>query len=346
MTKSENKKDGKKVLSLFFREFRKKRLGLISLIIFLSLFIFSLLAEVIANDKPIILYYKNKIYFPIIKNISEKEIGGYFETEIDFKDPEVIDMIDKNGFTIFPPVKFSYNTINLNLKNPAPSKPSKENIFGTDDQGRDIFARILYGLRTSIIFGLILTFFTLLIGISLGAIQGYYAAKLDLYFQRFIEIWSNLPSLFILIILSSVIQPNFFTLLLLMLLFSWISVVGVVRAEFLRIRNFDFVRSAITIGCSDTRIIFSHILPNALNKIIANIPFLICGSITSLTALDFLGLGLAVDSASLGELLLQGKNNVSSYWIAISAFSVLTIILMSLVFIGEVIRDVFDQHRN
>ncbi len=307
--------------------------------------IITLFSELIANDKPLIVKFDNKFYFPIFKNISEKFFGGEFETEADYLDPTVANLINKKGWLIYPPIKFSFNTINLSLSNPAPSKPTAENILGTDDQGRDVLARILYGTRISLLFGILLSFFSIIIGIIIGAIQGYFGGMVDLFLQRFTEIWSSMPTLFLLIILSSIVDPSFLILLLLMMLFSWISVSSYVRAEFLRLRNFEFVKASKALGASNLRIIFLHILPNASSIIIANLPFLIAGSITTLTALDFLGLGLPVGYPSIGELLAQGKNNISSYWLGISGFFIITIILTLLVFIGESLRDGFDSRK-
>ena len=307
--------------------------------------IITLFSELIANDKPLIVKFDNKFYFPIFENISEKFFGGEFETEADYLDPTVTNLINKKGWLIYPPIKFSFNTINLSLSNPAPSKPTAENILGTDDQGRDVLARILYGTRISLLFGILLSFFSIIIGIIIGAIQGYFGGMVDLFLQRFTEIWSSMPTLFLLIILSSIVDPSFLILLLLMMLFSWISVSSYVRAEFLRLRNFEFVKASKALGASNLRIIFLHILPNASPIIIANLPFLIAGSITTLTALDFLGLGLPVGYPSIGELLAQGKNNISSYWLGISGFFIITIILTLLVFIGESLRDGFDSRK-
>ena len=289
--------------------------------------------------------FNGDFYFPIFHEVSEKNFGGKFETAADFRDPQVQELIEKNGWIIFPPIRFSYDTINYEIKTPAPSKPSLANLFGTDDQGRDVLARVIYGIRISLIFGLVLTFFSTALGIFLGAIQGYFGGIIDLILQRFMEIWSSMPILFLLIILSSIIEPSFFTLLGLMLLFSWMSIVSYVRAEFLRLRNFDFVRASKALGASNSRIIFRHILPNASPIIIANIPFLLAGSITTLTSLDFLGLGLPIGSPSLGELLSQGKNNLTAYWLGITGFVTITLILTFLVFIGEAVRDAIDTRK-
>ena len=331
--------------SNFLTRFKKNKRGYISFFLLAFLFLTTLFAEFIANDKPLLIRLNEKFYFPILTNIPEKNFGGEFETETDFRDPVVAELINKNGWMIFPPIPFSYQTINFNTKTPAPSKPTSANLLGTDDNGRDVLARVIYGIRISLIFGLTLTFFSAILGIFLGAIQGYFGGICDLVLQRFLEIWSSMPVLFLLIILSSIIEPSFFTLLALMLLFSWMSLVSYVRAEFLRLRNFDFVRASKALGASNFRIIFRHILPNASPIIIANLPFLLAGSITTLTSLDFLGLGLPIGSPSLGELLAQGKNNLTAYWLGVTGFVTITTILTLLVFIGEAVRDAFDTRK-
>jgi microcin C transport system permease protein len=338
-------KSSKLMPSNFLTRFKKNKRGYISFLLLAFLFLITLFAEFIANDKPLLIRFNEKFYFPILTNIPEKNFGGEFETETDFRDPVVAELINKNGWMIFPPIPFSYQTINFNIKTPAPSKPTSANLLGTDDNGRDVLARVIYGIRISLIFGLTLTFFSAILGIFLGAIQGYFGGICDLVLQRFLEIWSSMPVLFLLIILSSIIEPSFFTLLALMLLFSWMSLVSYVRAEFLRLRNFDFVRASKALGASNFRIIFRHILPNASPIIIANLPFLLAGSITTLTSLDFLGLGLPIGSPSLGELLAQGKNNLTAYWLGITGFVTITTILTLLVFIGEAVRDAFDTRK-
>ncbi len=329
----------------FLTKFKKNRRGYFSFIFLAAFFFLTLFAEFIANDKPLLVRFNGDFYFPTFHEISEKTFGGEFETAADFRDPQVQKLIEKNGWIIFPLIPFSYDTINFDAKTPAPSKPTAANLLGSDDNGRDVLARVIYGIRISLVFGLILTFFSAILGIFLGTIQGYFGGLTDLLLQRFMEIWSSMPVLFLLIILSSIIEPSFFTLLGLMLLFSWMSLVGYVRAEFLRLRNFDFVRASIALGASNSRIIFRHILPNATPIIIANIPFLLAGSITTLTSLDFLGLGLPIGSPSLGELLAQGKNNLTAYWLGIIGFVTITLILTFLVFIGEAVRDAVDTRK-
>lgn len=329
----------------FFAKFKKNRRGYFSFLIFFALFFVTFFAELIANEKPLLVNFNGNFYFPIFNQISEKDFGGQFETTADFRDPYVQRLIIEKGWIIFTPIPFSYDTINLSVKSPAPSKPTSQNILGTDDNGRDVLARVIYGIRISLIFGLILTIFSAALGIFIGAIQGYFGGLTDLTLQRFMEIWSSMPVLFLLIILSSIFEPNFFTLLAMMLLFSWMSLVSIVRAEFLRLRNFDFVRASKAMGASNRRIIFNHILPNASPIIIANIPFLLSGSIITLTSLDFLGLGMPIGSPSLGELLAQGKNNLNAYWLGLTGFISVTLILTLLVFIGEAVRDAFDTRR-
>jgi len=329
----------------FLNKLKKNRRGYFSLLIFVTLFCLTLFAEIIANDKPLMVGFEDKVYFPAFKSYSETDFGGVFETEADYRDKAVQELIRRKGWMIFAPIPFSYDTINYQVKTPAPSKPSSQNLLGTDDNGRDVLARIIYGVRISLVFGLILTFFTVVIGIFMGAIQGYFGGLLDLALQRFMEIWSSMPTLFLLIILSSILEPSFFILLLLMLLFSWMSLVSFVRAEFLRLRNFEFVQASKAMGASNMRIIFRHILPNASPIIIANIPFILSGSIVTLTSLDFLGLGMPIGSPSLGELLAQGKNNLTAYWLGLSGFIVVTVILSLLVFIGEAFRDAFDTRK-
>jgi microcin C transport system permease protein len=270
-----------------------------------------------------------------------------FETEADYRDPAVRDMIveDKNGWMIWPLVPYSYRTVNLNLHQPAPSPPSWANPLGTDDQARDVLARVIYGFRVSVLFGLALTFFSSIVGVAAGAVQGYFGGWTDLLFQRFIEIWSGLPTLFLLIILASVVVPNFWWLLGILLLFSWMALVGVVRAEFLRARNFDYVRAARALGVSNITIMRRHVLPNAIVATLTFLPFILNGSITTLTSLDFLGFGLPPGSASLGELLAQGKTNLQAPWLGITGFVVLAIMLSLLIFIGEAVRDAFDPRK-
>ena len=325
--------------------FCSNRRGFWSLWIFLGLFTLTLFAEFVANDKPLLVRYDNRFYFPIFYDYPETVFGGFLPTEADYRDPEVAELIRKKGWMVFPIVPYSYDTINYNLPVPAPAPPSSDNWLGTDDQGRDVVARLIYGFRISVLFGLILTLLSSIVGIMAGAVQGYFGGWVDLLFQRFIEVWQGLPILYLLIILASVVEPNFWWLLGLMLLFSWMALVGVVRAEFLRVRNFDYVRAAKALGVSDTMIMFRHILPNAMVAALTFLPFILNGSITTLTALDFLGFGLPPGSPSLGELLNQGKANLQAPWLGITTFTVLAVMLSLLIFIGEAVRDAFDPRK-
>ena len=325
--------------------FRANRRGYWSLWIFLVVFVIGLSAELFANDKPLLVVYDDEIYVPMLRAYPETVFGGFLETETDYRDPEVRELIDEKGFIIWPLVPFSYDTINYDRDEPNPAPPSAENWLGTDDHGRDVVARLIYGFRISVLFGLTLTIFSSIVGVAAGAVQGYFGGLTDLLFQRFIEIWSGLPVLYLLIILASVVEPNFWWLLGLLLLFSWMQLVGVVRAEFLRARNFDYVRAARALGVSNTMIMFKHILPNAMVATLTFMPFILVGSIIALTSLDFLGFGLPPGSPSLGELLNQGKNNLQAPWLGLSAFFVLAIMLSLLVFIGEAVRDAFDPRK-
>lgn len=327
-------------------QFKSNRRGYYSLWIFLFLFTVCLCAEFIANDKPIIIRFDGNFYAPIFKSYAETEFGGDFETEAEYRDPYVMELIEEKGWMIWPPIRFSYDTINYELPQPAPSPPSAENIIGTDDQGRDVAARVIYGFRLSVLFGLSLTIISSVIGITAGAFQGYYGGWLDLIFQRIIEIWTSMPSLLILIIFSSMFIPGFWTLLFILLLFSWVSLVDVVRAEFLRTRNFDYVRAAGALGVSNLTIMRRHVLPNAMVATMTLMPFILTGAITALTSLDFLGLGLPPGSPSLGEMLAQGKNNLQAPWLGFTSFIALAVMLSLLTFIGEAVRDAFDPRKN
>ncbi|MBO6825512.1 MAG: ABC transporter permease [Sneathiella sp.] len=326
--------------------FKANRRGYWSMLLFMGLFILSLFAELIANDKPLLISYQDEFYTPFLVSYPETAFGGDFETEADYRDPFVQELIsEEGGWIIWPPIPYSYNTINYNLTSPAPSAPDGENWLGTDDQGRDVLARVIYGYRISVAFGLILTILSSIIGIAAGAVQGYFGGTTDLIFQRFLEIWGGMPSLYILIILAALIEPSFGILLGLLLLFSWPSLVGVVRAEFLRSRNFDYVRAARALGVRDSVIIFKHLLPNSMVSALTFLPFILTGSIVSLTSLDFLGLGLPPGSPSLGELLAQGKANLQAPWLGITAFMVLSIMLSLAIFMQEGIRDAFDPRK-
>jgi microcin C transport system permease protein len=353
--------------------FRHNRRGYWSFWIFSTIFILSLFAELIANDRPIIASYKGEILFPVLFDYPEEKFGGFLATT-DYRDPVIADEISANGWMIWPPIHFSYRTINLDAPKGdaaqprgAPFKPTwllpdaacrsaakpevascrdvEWNWLGTDDQGRDVVARLIYGFRLSILFGLVLAGISSLIGIAAGAVQGYFGGWLDLIFQRFIEIWSSLPRLYLLIIISSIITPGFFVLLGILLLFSWVSLVHVVRAEFLRARNFEYVNAARALGLSNAKIMFKHLLPNAMVATLTFLPFILSSSIETLTSLDFLGLGLPPGSPSLGEMLLQGKSNLEAPWLGLTSFFVIATMLSLLVFIGEAVRDAFDPRK-
>jgi len=328
-----------------YKQFRCNGRGFWALWIFMALFAISLCAELVANDKPIVVRHQGEFYFPIVKAYPEITFGGEFATEADYRDPYVQELIEKDGFMIWPLIRYSYDTINYHLTVAAPAKPSAENWLGTDDQGRDVLARLIYGFRLSVLFGLTLTLLGSLIGVTVGAISGYFGGWVDLLSQRFMEIWGGMPVFFLLIILSSVITPGFFTLLGLMVLFSWMALVDVVRAEFLKARNLDYIRAARALGVSTPRIMFRHALPNAMVAALSMMPFVLTGSITTLTGLDFLGFGMPPGSPSLGELLAQGKNNLQAPWLGMTAFVSLALLLSLLTFVGEAVRDAFDPRK-
>lgn len=354
-----------------WNNFKANRRGYWSLWIFLVLFTLSMFAELLANDRPIMVWFKGSLHFPVITDYAEETWLGEdgFLPVTDYRIPEIQEAFEAHGWALWPPVRYSYRTINNNVPEPAPSKPSwlyskaercqsymlgeddpacnmgNWNWLGTDDQARDVLARAIYGFRISVLFGLILTFASAVIGVSAGAVQGYFGGWTDLLFQRFIEIWSSLPVLYILLIIAAVLPPGFFVLLGIMLLFSWVGFVGVVRAEFLRARNFEYVNAARALGVGNVEIIFRHLLPNAMVATLTFLPFILNGSIATLTSLDFLGLGLPPGSASLGELLAQGKNNLQAPWLGISGFVVISLMLSLLIFIGEAVRDAFDPRK-
>ncbi|AUU91977.1 MULTISPECIES: microcin C ABC transporter permease [Enterobacteriaceae] len=325
--------------------FRHNRRGFWSLWIFLLIFLFSLFAELIANDKPLLVRYQGHWYAPVIFNYSESEFGGPFATPADYQDPWLQQQIAQHGWMIHAPIRFGARSINYSTTQPFPSPPSKQNWLGTDANGGDVLARILYGTRISLLFGLMLTLCSCVIGVLAGALQGYYGGKIDLWGQRFIEVWSGMPTLFLIILLSSVVQPGFWWLLAITVLFGWMSLVGVVRAEFLRTRNFDYIRAAQALGVNDRSIMLRHMLPNAMVATLTFLPFILCSSISTLTSLDFLGFGLPLGSPSLGELLLQGKNNLQAPWLGIAAFLSVAVLLSLLIFIGEAVRDAFDPNK-
>ncbi|MDH3380430.1 MAG: ABC transporter permease [Gammaproteobacteria bacterium] len=328
-----------------FDSFRANRRGWWSLWIFLVIFVVTLLAEVVANDKPFLVYFDGGVYSPVFKAYPETAFGGEFETEADYRDPFVAELINIKGWMVWPVVRYNHRTVAWDLPVPAPAPPDSQHWIGTDDQARDVVARLIYGFRISVLFGFALTIISAVVGVTAGAVQGYFGGWLDLLFQRFIEVWAGLPTLYLLIILASIVEPNFWWLLGLLLLFSWMGFVGVVRAEFLRARNFDYVRAARALGVGNLQIMFRHVLPNALVATLTFLPFTLAGSVTILTSLDFLGIGLPPGSASLGEVLAQGKANLQAPWLGLSGFFVIAIMLSLLIFIGEAVRDAFDPRK-
>ncbi len=329
-----------------WRKFKASKRGFYAFWMFLTVFFVSLGAEFVANDKPLVVYYDGQWYFPIVDNPPETVFGGEFLTPADYKDPFVRRKINENGFFVMPPIPYRYDTIVYDLPLPAPSAPSLKNWLGTDDLGRDVAARLIYGVRFSLLFGLLLTVCSSVIGIAAGAVQGYFGGKVDLFGQRFLEIWGSLPQLFILIIVSGMVTAGFWPLLFVLLLFSWTALVPVVRAEFLRVRNFDYVKAAHALGASDARIMARHVFPNAMVATLTYLPFILSGAVVSLTALDFLGFGLPPGEPSLGELVRQGKENLQAPWLAATAFVALAFLLTVLVFIGEAVRNAFDPRKN
>ncbi|HEY1097032.1 MAG TPA: ABC transporter permease [Alphaproteobacteria bacterium] len=329
-----------------WQNFKANRRGYVSFWLFLIVFILSMAATLVANDRPVMLHYQGKYYWPLVHDYPETTFNGDFGTTTDYRDPYMTDLINKDGWMIWGPLHYSYDTINYALPVPAPAPPSAENWLGTDDQGRDVVARLVYGFRISFLFGFILTILSSVIGIFAGAVQGYFGGWVDLVMQRFIEIWQGMPVLYLLIIMASVVQPGFGNLLVLMLIFSWMALVGVVRAEFLRARNLDYVRAAKALGVKNWRIMIRHVLPNAMVATLTMLPFILTGAITTLTSLDFLGFGLPAGSPSLGELLAQGRNNLQAPWLGLTAFFALAFVLALLTFIGEAVRDAFDPRKN
>jgi microcin C transport system permease protein len=352
--------------------FKANTRGFWSFWIFLILFLMSLASNFIANDRPIVVSYKGELLFPVFASYPEEKFGGFL-AQTDYRDPVIEKEIDAHGWMVWPPIRYSYDTHNLDLPTPAPSPPTwmltKEqceaaaakklqpgernegcrsiewNWLGTDDQGRDVVARLLYGFRISVLFGLILASISSVIGVAAGAIQGFFGGRVDLIFQRVIEVWSSLPQLYLLIVISSFLTPSFFVLLGILLLFSWVSLVHVVRAEFLRARNFEYVNAARALGLSNLKIITRHLLPNATVATLTFLPFILNSSITTLTSLDFLGFGLPPGSPSLGELLLQGKSNLQAPWLGLTGFAIIALMLSLLVFVGEAVRDAFDPRK-
>src|SRR5947209_6958330 len=324
--------------------FKANRRGFWSLWLFLALFAVTLFAEFIANDRPLLIRYDGAWYTPVFRDYPETTFGGFLPSTADFSDPAVVQIVQEKGWIVWPLIPFSYRTITA-APGPYPAPPSRIDWLGTDDQGRDVLARLIYGFRISVLFGLALTLFSSIVGVAAAPVQGYFGGLVDLGFQRFIEIWDGLPVLYLLIILATFVEPNFWWLLGLMLLFSCTGLVGVVRAEVLRARNFDYIRAARALGVSDPVIIFRHVLPNATVATLTFLPFILNGSITTLTSLDFLGFGLPPGSASLGELLAQGKGDLQAPWLGLTAFFVLASMLSLLIFVGEAMRDAFDPRK-
>ncbi|TWO71840.1 ABC transporter permease [Caenimonas sedimenti] len=329
-----------------WRRFKRNKLGFWSLVIFVTLLVLSLFAELISNDKPWVVRYNGNFYFPLVTSYPEKTFGGDFETETDFLDPFIRQQISKEGnWSIYPPNPYGPKTLNYFAKEPNPSKPTRANLLGTDDRGRDMLAQLIYGFRLSALFALALTMTGVAIGVISGAIQGFFAGKVDLTLQRFIEIWDSMPELYLLIIFSAIFSPSVALLLILLSLFGWTGLSSYVRAEFLRNRQMDYVRAARALGVGNGRIMWKHILPNSMTPVITFLPFRMSGAILALTSLDFLGLGVPPGTPSLGELLSQGKNNIDAWWISLSTFAVLVITLLLLTFMGDALRDALDPRK-
>ncbi|MDD2464885.1 MAG: ABC transporter permease [Desulfobulbus sp.] len=326
--------------------FKKNRRGYYSLLLFVCLFGLSLFVEVLSNDKPLYIHYEGASYFPLLKMYPETTFGGIFETETDYRDPFILEQLNrKDNFAIFPPNPHSFNSINLNLERPVPAPPSMENFLGTDDRGRDVLARLIYGFRLSILFGGALTLVGTLLGIVAGSVQGYFGGKTDLIFQRFIELWGSMPELYLLIIFASIFKPSMLLLLILLSIFGWMGLSDYVRAEFLKGRNMEYVMAAKALGVTNFTIMYRHLLPNSMTPVITFLPFRMSGAILALTSLDFLGLGVPPSTPSLGELLAQGKANIEAWWLSLSTFVVLVGTLVLLIFIGEALREAFDPRK-
>jgi len=329
-----------------WRRFKANRRGYLSLWIFGTLFVLSLFAEVLSNDAPMIIRYNGDLYFPMIKTYTERQFGGDFDTEPDYSDPYVRKLLSEgSNWVLYPPNPHSYNSINYFTQHPNPARPSGNNLLGTDDRGRDVLARLIYGFRISVIFALALTTLGILIGVVTGALQGYFGGRLDLFMQRLIEIWGSMPELYLLIIFASLFEPSLLLLIVILTLFGWMGLADYVRAEFLRGRNMDYVKAAKAMGLSNRSIMFHHLLPNSLTPVITFLPFRISGAILALTSLDFLGLGVPPSTPSLGELLSQGKDNIESWWLSMTTIGVLVGMLSLLNFIGEALREALDPRR-
>lgn len=329
-----------------WKRLKTNKRGYYSLWLFIILFGLSLFAEVLSNDKPLLIYYENSFYLPILKTYSETTFGGDFETEADYIDPYVKKLLNENGnWAIYPLNSFRYDTINYYNQQPNPAAPSKDNLLGTDDRGRDVLARLIYGFRLSILFAFVLTIIGIVLGVVAGAVQGYFGGRIDLYSQRVIEIWGSMPELYLLIIFASLFEPSVLLLIILLSLFGWIGLADYIRAEFLRGRNMEYVKAARALGLSNRAIMFRHLLPNSMTPVVTFLPFRISGAILALTSLDYLGLGVPPSIPSLGELLAQGKENIEAWWLSMSTFLVLVGTLMLLIFIGEALREALDSRR-
>lgn len=326
--------------------FKRNRRGYYSLLIFLTLFVLSIFAELISNDVPLVVRFEGEYFFPVFKSYSETTFGGDFETEADYKDLVFQELLQgAENYMIFPPIRHDYNSINFEIDGPVPSPPTGDNLLGTDDRGRDVMARIIYGFRLSVLFGLSLTLLGTVTGIIAGSIQGFWGGRVDLVFQRFIEIWGAMPELYLLIIFASIFQPSVLLLLILLSLFSWMGLSDYVRAEFLRGRNMEYVKAAKALGVGKITIMWRHLLPNSMTPVITFLPFRVSAAILALTSLDFLGLGVPPSTPSLGELLAQGKANIDAWWLSLSSFSILVVTLALLIFIGEALRDTYDPRK-
>jgi len=335
-----------KLSSRRWRRFKANKRGYYSLIVFSICFFLSLGAEILSNDKPLFVSYQGSVYFPLLKAYPETTFGGVFETETDYQDPFIRQRLTNGGnFALFPPNPHNYDSINLQIRQPVPSPPDSTNYLGTDDRGRDVLARLLYGFRLSVLFAFVLTFIGTIIGIIIGAVQGYLGGRTDLFMQRFIEIWSAMPELYLLIIFASIFKPSVLLLLILLSIFGWMGLADYVRAEFLKGRNLDYVKAAKALGVGNVTIMFRHLLPNGMTPVITFLPFRLSGSILALTSLDFLGLGVPPPTPSLGELLAQGKNNIEAWWLSLTTFGVLVGTLILLIFIGEALRETFDPRK-
>ncbi len=329
-----------------WHRFRSNPRGFISLVLFVLLFGLSLFAEVLSNDKPLYVRYEGQSYFPLVQAYPETTFGGSFATETDYRDPFILEQLNRDGnVVLFPPNPHSFNSINLDLDRPVPSPPTRENYLGTDDRGRDVLARLIYGFRLSILFGASLTLVGTLLGIIAGAVQGYFGGKTDLLMQRFIELWGSMPELYLLIIFASIFKPSMLLLLVLLSLFGWMGLSDYVRAEFLKGRNMEYVKAAKALGVGNFTIMYRHLLPNSMTPVITFLPFRMSGAILALTSLDFLGLGVPPSTPSLGELLAQGKANIEAWWLSLSTFVVLVGTLVLLIFIGEALREAFDPRK-